>query len=180
MNSLVSSGSLNWDIQTYTLRHRELNPELCDSLEGWDGGGGTDVHLGLILVARWQKPTRQCKALILQLKINLFLKSKHLRKGSSNLVIQIFRPVSWSKLGPDIKSKHLKSFLFGANVKQASNVVLLAAALLSQPDLPPPSTTLLMAVCDSLRVKVRQEETRKVPAWNGYYHCAWAAGRHMC
>ena len=30
---------------------------------------GTHVHLGLIHV--WQKPTRHCKAIILQLKVNL-------------------------------------------------------------------------------------------------------------
>ena len=40
---------------------------------GWEAGGrfkreGRYVHLGLIHVAVWQKPTRYCKAIILQLK----------------------------------------------------------------------------------------------------------------
>ena len=37
---------------------------------------GTYVCLGLIYVAIWQKPTQYCKVLILQLKINKFLKIK--------------------------------------------------------------------------------------------------------
>ena len=53
---------------------------LCDNLEGWDGvGGGREVYEGgsyvylwLIHVDVWQKPTRYCKAIILQLKINIF------------------------------------------------------------------------------------------------------------
>ena len=29
------------------MRHRELNPELCDNLEEWDGmGGGSEVQEG--------------------------------------------------------------------------------------------------------------------------------------
>ena len=55
---------------------------LCDNLEGWDGvGGGREVYEGgsyvylwLIHVDVWQKPTQYCKAIILQLKINIFLK----------------------------------------------------------------------------------------------------------
>ena len=35
---------------------------------------GTDVYLWLIHVNVWQKPTPYCKAIILQLKINKFLK----------------------------------------------------------------------------------------------------------
>ena len=76
--------------------HRELNPVLCDNLEGWDGVGGgrevqdggdkrvcccsvaklcpTHVYLGLIHVDVWQKPIQHCKAIILQWKINQFLK----------------------------------------------------------------------------------------------------------
>ena len=52
---------------------------LCDSLEGWDrvGGiqkGGEYVYLWLIHVDVWQKLTQYYKAIILQLKINKFLK----------------------------------------------------------------------------------------------------------
>jgi len=35
---------------------------------------GTYVYLWLIYVDIWQKPTKYCKAIILQLKINKFLK----------------------------------------------------------------------------------------------------------
>ena len=46
---------------------------------GWEVGGrfkreGTCVYLRLIHVDIWQKPTQFCKAIILQLKINTFLK----------------------------------------------------------------------------------------------------------
>ena len=52
---------------------------LRDNLERSDGvgggrevqGGGTSVSLWLIHVDVWQKPTQHCKALILQLNINL-------------------------------------------------------------------------------------------------------------
>ena len=48
---------------------------LCDNLEGWDGVGGgregTYVYLWLIHADVWQKPTQYCKAIILQLKINI-------------------------------------------------------------------------------------------------------------
>ena len=41
---------------------RELKPELCDNLEGWDGVGsgreGTYVYLRLIHVAVWEKTTQ--------------------------------------------------------------------------------------------------------------------------
>ena len=46
--------------------------------EGWDGvrekfkREGTYVYLWLINVDIWQKPTHYCKAIILQLKINIF------------------------------------------------------------------------------------------------------------
>ena len=51
---------------------------LCEDLERWDGvEGGNEVQEGgnvcilwLIHVALWQKPTRHCKAIIIQLKIN--------------------------------------------------------------------------------------------------------------
>ena len=50
---------------------------LGDNLEGWDGwevGGrfrreGTYVYPWLIHADVWQKPTQNCKAIILQLKI---------------------------------------------------------------------------------------------------------------
>ena len=54
---------------------------LCNNLEGWVGLGwgvggrfkreGTYIYLWLIYVVAWQKPTQHCKAIILQLKINL-------------------------------------------------------------------------------------------------------------
>ena len=58
---------------------------LSDSLEGWDGVGGrrqrfrrkgTYVYLWLIHVDVWQKPTQYYEAIILQLKINTFLKNR--------------------------------------------------------------------------------------------------------
>ena len=56
------------------ISHRELNPVLCDNLEGWDGvgdgsevqEGGDYVYLWLTHVALWQKPAQYCKAIILQ------------------------------------------------------------------------------------------------------------------
>ena len=53
---------------------------LWDSPEGWDGEAsgrgvqdeGTHVHPWLIHVDIWQKPTQYCKAIIIQLKINIF------------------------------------------------------------------------------------------------------------
>ena len=50
-------------------------------MEEWDAEGigkevqkeGTYVYLRLIHVDVWQKPTKYCKATILQLKINNFL-----------------------------------------------------------------------------------------------------------
>ena len=56
------------------------NQVLCDNLEVQDGlqrckrgsrWRGHYVYLWLIHVAIWQKPTQYCKAIILQLKINL-------------------------------------------------------------------------------------------------------------
>ena len=61
---------------------RELKQGLCNNLEGWDGERdgmeremgqscrreGTWVYLWLILVDVWQKTTKFCKAIILQLK----------------------------------------------------------------------------------------------------------------
>ena len=55
---------------------RELKQGLCDNLEGWDGERdgrevweeGTWVYLWPILVDVWQKTTKFCKAIILQLK----------------------------------------------------------------------------------------------------------------
>ena len=55
---------------------------LCDNLEEWDGvlrgrevqegeREGIDVPLWLIHTVVWQKPTQHCKAIILQLNINL-------------------------------------------------------------------------------------------------------------
>ena len=57
---------------------RKLKQGLCINLEGWSGremGGrfkreGIYVYLWLIHVEVWQKITKFCKAIILQLKIN--------------------------------------------------------------------------------------------------------------
>ena len=56
---------------------RELKPGLCDNTERWDGvGGGGEVQEGedtwtprLTHADVWQKPTQDCKATILLLKI---------------------------------------------------------------------------------------------------------------
>ena len=50
-------------------------PKTMASFFGWKrevGREGTCVYLGLIHVDAWQKPAQYCKALILQLKINVF------------------------------------------------------------------------------------------------------------
>ena len=53
---------------------------LPDNLVGWDGVGvgfkreGAYGYLWLIHDDVWQKPTKWCKAIILQLKINIMLK----------------------------------------------------------------------------------------------------------
>ena len=61
----------------------ESKPGLCNNLEGLEAvGGGREVqeqgdvyiYLWPIHVDGWQKPTQYCKAIILQLKINKFLK----------------------------------------------------------------------------------------------------------
>ena len=68
------------------------NLVLCDSLEGCDGVGrkaqewGTYVHLWLIHVGVWQKPTH-CKATISQLKINKFKKKEEKGKKRVNNAI---------------------------------------------------------------------------------------------
>ena len=57
---------------------RKLKQGLCINLEGWDGEGmggrlkrdGIYVYLWLIHGEVWQKPTKFCKAIILQLKKN--------------------------------------------------------------------------------------------------------------
>ena len=54
---------------------------LYDNLEEWEvgrrsKGEETYVYLWLIHVDVWQKPTQYCKAIILQLKMNTFLKKK--------------------------------------------------------------------------------------------------------
>ena len=61
---------------------------LCDILEGWGrvGVGGrfkkeeTYVYLWLIHVNVWQKPMQCCKVIILQLRINAFLKKEEEKK----------------------------------------------------------------------------------------------------
>ena len=76
--------------ETYTLPYVKEPVEICcmmqsstpglwDNLEGWDGVRDgrrfkreeTYVYLWQIHVDVWQKPTQYCKAIILQLRINL-------------------------------------------------------------------------------------------------------------
>ena len=67
---------------------RSSNLVVCDNLEGWDWVGRrfkrkeTYVYLRLIHVDVWQKPTQYCKAIILQLKINLKKKKKAVDRPS--------------------------------------------------------------------------------------------------
>ena len=54
---------------------------LCDSLDGWNGGGGRQAHgdvCVLIHTVVWQKPTQHCKAITLQLKKKEVVKKKSL------------------------------------------------------------------------------------------------------
>lgn len=59
------------------LQHRALGAALCDNLEGWEGWEGSGGFRGrghifwLLHIAIWQQPTQYCKAILLQLKINL-------------------------------------------------------------------------------------------------------------
>ena len=65
----IASGNLLYDAKS-------SDQVLCDNLEGWDrwemGGRfkreGTYVYLWLIHVDVWQKTTKFCKAIILQVK----------------------------------------------------------------------------------------------------------------
>ena len=70
--------------RAHAVRHRELNPELCDNLEGGgDGEGaggrlgreGTYVYLWLIHVG-WQKLAQYCKAVIFQRTILKNIKAR--------------------------------------------------------------------------------------------------------
>ena len=84
---------------------------LCDNLEGWDGvGGGREVYEGgsyvylwLIHVDVWQKPTRYCKAIILQLKINIFLKRICTKQTTFLLVIYLESESYMSGIGKFLK-----------------------------------------------------------------------------
>ena len=46
---------------------------------------GTYVHLWLIHVAVWQRPTQHSKAIILQLKINIFFKSLQITNAGEGM-----------------------------------------------------------------------------------------------
>ena len=79
---------------------------------GWEVGKrfkreGMYVHLWLIHVDVWQKPTQYCKAIILQLKINkFFLKESH-HKGDSCLP-QVFWGVDLSPRDAEAMSTSLR------------------------------------------------------------------------
>ena len=66
--------------QEFAIWFRELKYWLCINREGCDGKGerrkGIYAYLWLIHVAVWQKTTKFCKAIILQLKNKIFLKVK--------------------------------------------------------------------------------------------------------
>ena len=73
--SISNNYSRQWDV---TIKHRESNPVLCDHLDGgmgwrWEGRsrGRGPIYWWVIHVVVWQKPTQHCKAIILQLKVNL-------------------------------------------------------------------------------------------------------------
>ena len=60
---------------------RELKQGLCNNLNRWDGEGdgrelqeGGDIYLWLSHADVWQKPTKFCKAIIVQLKNKLIKK----------------------------------------------------------------------------------------------------------
>jgi len=70
------------------MEHRELSSVLCEDLEGWDGARGVSeggsrgrryVYLELIHIVTQQRPTQCCKAISLQLKINLKIIKTHSR-----------------------------------------------------------------------------------------------------
>ena len=71
----IANSHSQWEFAVWL---RELKQGLCDNLEGWDverdgrevWREGTWVYLWLILIV-WQKTTKYCKAIILQLKKNL-------------------------------------------------------------------------------------------------------------
>ena len=72
-------------------------PGLCNNLKGWEVGGrfnreGTCVYLWLIHVDLWQKSTQHCKAIILQLKINLKKKRMKILKEKSLDIIDVWDP----------------------------------------------------------------------------------------
>jgi len=69
-------------------QHTELHGKPCcrntqsqNITNRWEG---TCVYLWLIHVDVWQKPTQQCKAIILQIKINNFLKIKYMITSKKN------------------------------------------------------------------------------------------------
>ena len=69
----IASGNLLYDAKS-------SDQVLCDNLEGWDRvevgakfkREGTCVYLWLIHADIWQRAMQNCKAIILQLKINNF------------------------------------------------------------------------------------------------------------
>ena len=75
---------------------------LCDSLEGWNGGGGRDAQMGgdiCIFMAdscflQW-KPTQHYKAIILQLKINFKKKAVCGGVGSTTSLSCLLPLFSW-------------------------------------------------------------------------------------
>ena len=64
-------------------------------------GGNTYIYLWLIYVDIWQKPTQQCKTIILQLKVNKLQKPKRLTSPKLHL---LFEPSAFPSLVANILS----------------------------------------------------------------------------
>ena len=88
LNITICKLESQWE---FAVRLRELKLELCDSLKGWYWvGGDLAIYLGLIHVDNWQKTTKFCKAVILQLKNKLNKNVSVQCSEESNFSISIF------------------------------------------------------------------------------------------
>ena len=78
---------------------------------GWEVGGrfkreGTYVYLWLIHVGAWQKPTQYCKAIILQLKIDILKKKKNHPEGTEWVLTLISNSVMSIESSPSEGEGH--------------------------------------------------------------------------
>ena len=74
-------------------------------------GARTYVYLWLIHVDVWQKPTKFCKAIILQLKNKIFKKEVKKKKHFPNTFLAVPLPLLGSQALPVAPSPHLPSVL---------------------------------------------------------------------